>query len=203
MRRDAHFWMVMLIRGLLALIVGSMILVIPDMARTLLLRPLAVAIAVLGLATYGVLDSALILISSFMAESRTARVVLLAQGTVGVLIGLLLLFVVFEKVRLEWFLLLAALQAAYAGIGELMVARHSGTRAISRWNNAAGTVALVASAIYLILILGFAVRLNPDHITWLVYGYLVAFGIAQCTTAARMLYADRSLFLGPEPADCR
>jgi uncharacterized membrane protein HdeD (DUF308 family) len=197
MRTDAHFWFVMLLRGMLALLVGSMILVIPDMARTLLLLPLAIAIAVLGLATYGVLDSALILISSFMTQTRATRTVLLAQGALGVLIGMLLLFVVFEKARLEWFLLLAALQAAYAGVGELVVARHAGTHAISRWNSAAGVIALVASAAYFILMLG-AARLNPEHISWLVYGYLVAFGIAQSTTAARMLYADRKLFLGSD-----
>lgn len=203
MRKDAHFWMVMLMRGLLALLVGSMILVIPDMAHTLLLLPLAVAIAVLGLATYGVLDSALILISSFMTESRTTRSVLLAQGALGVLIGMLLLFVVFDKVRLEWFLLLAALQAAYAGIGELVVARHAGSHAISRWNNAAGVIALIASTVYFVLMLGVAPGLNPEHISWLVYGYLVAFGIAQSTTAARMLYSDRDAFLGPEGATSR
>jgi hypothetical protein len=203
MRKDAQFWMVMLMRGLFALVVGSMVLVIPDMARTLLLLPLALAIAVLGLATYGVLDSVPILISSFMTESRITRVALLAQGSFGIFIGLLLLFVVFEKVRLEWFLLLAALQAAYAGIGELVVARHAGSHAVSRWSNAAGVIALTASAAYFILMLGFSARLNPEHISWLVYGYLVAFSIAQCTTAARMLYADRSVFLGrgnPKPS---
>lgn len=199
MRRDARFWMVMLLRGLLALLVGSMVLVIPGMARTLLLLPLAVAIAVLGLATYGVIDSALTLISSFMTESRATQSVLLAQGILGILIGLLLLFVVFDKVRLEWFLLLAALQATYAGVGELVVARHTGSHAISLWSNAAGVVALCVAAISFVLMLRFATSLDPEHITWLVYSYLVAFGIAQCTTAARMLYAGRSAF--PRPAN--
>lgn len=187
MRRDAHFWMMMLQRGLLAVMVGSMFLVIPDMTRTLLLLPLAVAIAVLGLALYGVLDSALILISSFMTESRFARSMLQAQGTLGILIGLLLLFVVFDKARLEWFLLLAALQAAFAGFRELVIAGHAGMHAISHWNKTAGVLALFASAAYFVLIFGFALRLNPDHMSWLVFGYLVAFGITpmhNCRTHA-------------------
>ena len=203
MRKAAHFWMTMMMRGLLALVVGSMILVIPDMARTLLLLPVAFVIAVLGLATYGVLDSALILISSFMTQSRTARSVLLVQGIFGIFIGMLLLFVVFEKVRLEWFLLLAALQAAYAGIGELVVARHFGIPAISRWNNAAGVVALVAAVTYFVLMFEFSAKLDSQHLSALVYGYLVAFGIAQCTTAARMLYADQSMFPGHENVACQ
>lgn len=200
MRTDIHFWIVMLMRGLLALVAGSLILIIPDMARMLMLLPLALVIGILGLATYGVLDSVLILISSFMTESRATRSVLLVQGIFGIFIGLLLLFVVFEKVRLEWFLLLAALQAAYAGVGELVVARHARTRAISRWNNAAGVVALIAATTYFIVMLRYATSLNPEHISWLVYAYLVAFGIAQCITAARMLYADRSVLIGNESA---
>lgn len=203
MRRDAHFWIVMLLRGLLALFVGSMILVIPDMARSLLLVAMAVAISVLGLATYGVLDSVLLLISSFMTESRATKSVLLAQGAFGIAIGLLLLFVVFDRIRLEWFLALAALQAGCAGIGELVVARHAGTHSISRWSNAAGVIALMASAACLVLVAGYSASLNPDRVSWLIYAYLVAFGVAQCMTAARMLYADRSMFLGPEDSDCR
>jgi hypothetical protein len=32
--------------------------------------------------------------------------------------------------------------------------------------------------------------LLPREIAWLIYGYLLAFGMAQSLTAARMLYAD-------------
>ncbi|HWB32920.1 MAG TPA: hypothetical protein VG714_07090 [Acidobacteriaceae bacterium] len=190
LQRDAHFWIVVLIRGLFALLVGSLVLVIPDMARTMLV-PLAIAISVLGLATYGVIDSTLILISSFMAGSRVTRIVLLAQGSLGILIGLVLLFVVFDRVRLEWFLLLAATQAICAGVAELVVAKHAGSRAISRWNDATAIVAFSFGAAYIVLHVFFAAGLNPHRISSLVYGYLAAFGIAQCITAARMLYADR------------
>ena len=203
MRRDAHFWIVMLMRGLLALVVGSMIVVIPDMARTLLLLPLALVISLLGLATYGVLDSVLILSSRFMAESRTTRSVLVAQGMLGILIGALLLFVVFDRAKLEWFLSFAALQAICAGIGEVVIGRHGGTRATSYWNYAAATVALLTGAAYIVLRVGFAEVLSSNQVSWLVYAYLVAFGIAQCMTAARMLYADRSVLLGPEKANVR
>ena len=195
MRRDLHFWAVILMRGFVALLAGSCVLVIPDMARTLLLLPIAVVISILGLATYGVIDSVLVLISSFMTESARARVVLLAQGTVGIAIGILLLFVVFEQVRLEWFLSLAAVQALTTGVGELVVARHAATRSASVWNYAAGTIAIVAGIAYAIVRIGFAAYLQQREISWLVYAYLVAFGIAQCLTAARMIYADRNVFL--------
>jgi len=203
MRRDAHFWIVMLMRGLLALVVGSMILVIPDMARTILLLPLALVISLLGLATYGVLDSVLILISSFMAESRTTRSILVAQGMLGIVIGALLLFVVFDQAKLEWFLSFAALQAISAGVGEVIVARQGETRATSHWNYAAAAVGIMAGAGYLVLRIKFAAILTHNQISWFVYAYLVAFGIAQCMTAARMLYADRTAFPDAEKADAR
>jgi len=199
-RKDAYFWIVMLMRGIVALLMGSMVLIIPDMARTLLLLPLAMVIAILGLATYGVVDSAFVLVSSFMTESRAARAGLLVQGSVGISIGLLLLIVVFEKVHLEWFLILGAFQAACAGVGEMVVAKHARTHEISRWNYAAGAIALVSSIGYLTLLIGFANRLNSELISWLLYGYLIAFGIAQSITAARMLYADRRFFLGGQTA---
>ena len=203
MRRDAHLWIVMLMRGLLALVVGSMILVIPDMAGTILLLPLALVISLLSLATYGVLDSVLILISSFMTESRTTRSILVAQGMFGILIGILLLFVVFDQAKFEWFLSFAALQVISAGVGEVIVARHGETRATSDWNYAAATVGIMAGVGYLVLRIKFSGILSHNQISWFVYAYLVAFGIAQCMTAARMLHADRTAFLDPEKADAR
>jgi uncharacterized membrane protein HdeD (DUF308 family) len=194
MKRDMHFWLIVLIRGLISLLAGCFILVIPDMARTLLLLPIAVVISVLGLAMYGTIDSVLILISSFMTESRIPRAILLGQGAIGISIGVLLLTVVFEQVRLEWFLSLAAVQALCAGIGEVSLARHSQAQSISRWNYAAASVAFLAGVAYMVVRLKFAETLNQNQISWLVYGYLVAFGIAQCMTAARMLYADRGIF---------
>jgi len=123
--------------------------------------------------------------------------VLLIQGSAGIGLGLLLLFVVFEQVKLEWFLSLAALQAVSTGIGEIVVARHAPTHAVSIWNYAAGAVALVAAIAYAVVRIGFAYALQQRQISWLVYAYLVAFGVALCLTAARMIYADREAFLHP------
>lgn len=53
MKNDIHFWLATVVLGALALIMGSAVMVIPDMARTLLLLPFAVAISILCLAAYG------------------------------------------------------------------------------------------------------------------------------------------------------
>lgn len=190
MERDIHFWYTTLIRGFIALIAGSAIIFIPEMAHTILLLPIAVGVAVVGLATYGVLDSTLIFISSFMAASRPARVALRIQGVVGASVGLLLLSIVFERVQLEWFLSLAAVQAFSLCVGEFIVARHERRRATSSWNYAASAIAFLFACAYVTVRVRYADGLTYADLSWLVYAYLVALGIAQALTAARMIYAD-------------
>lgn len=190
MKKDLHFWFATLVRGFVALITGSMILVVPDMARTLLLLPMAVTVAILGLAAYGVLDSVLIFVSSYMVNNPRASLALRIQGTVGITIGVLLLSVVFDRVRLEWFLSLAALQAFSLAVGEVVIAKHQRNRAVSAWNYAAAVTAGIFACLYLVVRVKFAASLAYRDLSWLVYAYLLVLGIAQCLTAARMIYAD-------------
>jgi hypothetical protein len=198
MKNDIHFWIATLMRGGLALLFGSAVMVIPDMASTLLLLPFAVAISILCLAAYGVLDSAVVFITSFMASSRVPKIALRLQGTFGVMVGVILFSIVYNRVRLEWFLYLIALQALCAAIAEFTVGRHAFTRGTSIWNYAAAVVAFVAAISYLLAATVAQPSLDPRQIAWLVYGYLVAFGMAQCLTAARMLYTDRQIVAAQE-----
>ena len=190
MRTDEHFWWTTLVRGLLALVAGSFIAVIPDLARTLLLLPIAIVVAVLGLAVYGIIDSALVFVTSYMAASRPATITLRLQGVIGITVGVLLIRMSSEYVQISWFLILIALQSLSVAIAEFMVARHSKTASTSHWNFAAAGVALIFCCAYLYFLLAQAPRMVPREISWLVFGYLLAFGVAQCLTAARMLYAD-------------
>jgi hypothetical protein len=190
MRSDEHFWWATLIRGFIALIAGSAVMVIPDMARTLLLLPIAVVTAVLGLAVYGILDSCLVFVTSYMAASRPATIALRVQGAVGVAVGILLVWIFSDYVQLSWFLMLIVVQSLSTAIAEFLVARHSMTPATSRWNFTAAGVAFAFSCAYLYVLLVQAAHLGTREISWLVFGYLLALGLAQCLTAARMLYTD-------------
>jgi len=190
MQKDIHFWFTTLFRGFVALLAGSGILVIPDMARTILLLPFAITFAVVGLAAYGILDSTMIFVSSYMVESRRTKIALRLQGTVGVAVGVTLLFVVADHVQLAWFLSLAALQALGVAVGEFVVARHEHRRSISVWNYAGAAVALCFGVLYLLVRFEYLEHLTYRDVSWLIYAYLVAFGIAQCLTAARVIYAD-------------
>ncbi len=191
MKNDIHFWAATLIRGILALVVGSAAMVIPDMAKTLLLLPFAIVISILCLGCYGVIDSAIVFVSSFMVATSRARIALRLQGAMGAMVGVLLLSVAYDMVRLHWFLYLVGFQALCAAIAEFVVARHASTKKASIWSYSASAVAFVCSLAYTVAAIAFGENLTPEKIAWLVYGYLVAFGMAQCLTAARMLYVDR------------
>jgi hypothetical protein len=73
LKKDLHFWVTVLARGFIALLAGGGILIVSAMARIILLQPIALAVAIVGLAAYGVVDSTLIFVSSFMCESKRAR----------------------------------------------------------------------------------------------------------------------------------
>ena len=189
-KRDEHFWWTTLVRGFGALVAGSAILVVPEMARMLLLLPIAMLVAVLGLAVYGIVDSALIFASSFMATSIRLRLALRLQGVLGVLVGLLLYVVFLDRARLRWFLVLVAVQCFTTALAEFILARHTPRPGDSRWDYAGSAVALVFGAVYLSLALASGDSMMEEEIAWLVYAWLLAAGLALSLKAARMLYAD-------------
>ena len=189
MRRHIHFWFTTLARGFVAMFVGSAIWVVPDMAGSLLLLPMAVGFSVLTLAAYGVVDSAFVLLSSTMSRSKQVAMALRTQGIVGIGVGVLLFTVVYEHVQLEWFLVLAAVQALCMAVTELVVARHTSSHAKSMWNYGAAAVAFCFGCAYLLLRFVYAGSLTSQEICWLIYGYLLTFGFFECITALRMLYS--------------
>ena len=65
-----------MIRGLLAILAGTGVLFIPEMASTILLLPFAIATSILCLAAYGTIDSAIVFTTSFPIP----RTVLAARG---------------------------------------------------------------------------------------------------------------------------
>jgi len=189
MHRQVQFWYTTLARGVLALFAGSAIWFIPEMAGSLLLLPMAVAFSVLALAGYGVIDSSFIFLSSLMTRSKLAALALRLQSVVGIAVGVLIFAVVYERVRLEWFLLLAAVQALCTFVVEIVVAHQTHSHAKTVWNYGAAAVAFCFGCVYLVLRFRFADVLETGTICLFIYGYLLAFGFFQALTAIRMLYA--------------
>ncbi len=191
MEKYENFWIVTILRGALALLIGSAILVVPDMARTLLFLPFAVAFVILSLVVYGIADSVLVCITSFFMVLHPARMALRLQSAAGIAIGILFGSILFDRVRIEWFLYLIALQAFETAYSEVTIARHTSPKLGSRVNYAAAGVALVCAMLYAIAAFVAPAALTAREIAFLAYAYLAAFGVAQSLMAARMLYLER------------
>ena len=189
MKTYSEYWAAMMIRGILAVVAGTGVLFIPEMASTILLLPFAVVISILCLAAYGTIDSAIILTTSFMIpRQQPGRLALRMQGICGAVIGILLFALVSDQVELHWYLYLAAVQAATAAITEFIVARGTSAHHGAKWCYASAAVAAISSIALL-----FGKNLSPRELAWLLYGYLGVFGFNLFALSARMLFAEREL----------
>jgi|SRR5271168_1071741 len=190
MKAYSEYWGATMIRGFIAIIISTGILFIPEMAATILLLPFAIAISILCLAAYGVIDSAIIFTTSFMIPGqKPGRQALRIQGICGAIIGILLFAAVYDHVELRWFLYLAAIQAAGLAVTEFLVAKGTSKHHGSKWCYASAIIAAVSA----IALLSFGRDLSPRELAWLIYGYLGIFGFNLFILSARMLFAEREL----------
>ncbi len=189
MKTYSEYWITTMIRGLIAIVFGTGVLFVPEMATTILLLPFAISISILCLGAYGTIDSALVFVSSFLIPvDRPGRVALRLQGVLGAVVGMLLFALVYDHVGLPWFLYLASAQAAGAAISEFMVARGTAVEHGAKWCYVSAVVAGV-SAVALLL----GRRLEPKELAWVLYGYLMLFGFNMVTLSARMLFTERKM----------
>jgi uncharacterized membrane protein HdeD (DUF308 family) len=189
MKAYSDYWTATMIRGLLAIVAGTGVLFIPEMASTLLLLPFAIVISILCLAAYGTIDSAIVLTTTFMIPRKhSGRLVLRMQGICGAAIGILLFVVAYNRIDLHWFLYLAAVQAAGTAVAEFTVARGTTAHHGSNWCYASAIVAAISSIALL-----FGKNLSPRELAWLIYGYLGLFGFNLFALSARMLFAEQEL----------
>jgi hypothetical protein len=189
MKAYSEYWAATMIRGFFAVVTGTGILFIPEMASTILLLPFAIVISILCLAAYGTIDSTIILTTSFMIpRQQPGRLALRMQGICGAIIGILMFVLVSNRIDLHWFIYLAAVQAATAAITEFIVARGTSAHHGARWCYASATVAAISSIALL-----FGRNLSPRELAWLLYGYLGVFGFNLFALSARMLLAEREI----------
>ena len=140
MPRYENFWIVTILRGVFAILIGSAIFVVPDMARTILFLPFAIAVVIISLVAYGIADSVLVFITSFFLALHPARIALRLQSAAGIVIGILFGSILFDRIRLEWFLYLIALQAFATAYAEITVARYTSEQLGSRVSYVAAAV---------------------------------------------------------------
>lgn len=183
----SKYWAAMMVRGFIALLAATAILFISGLAATLLLLPFAVVISILCLAAYGVLDSAVVIASSFMVPAnRPGRLALRLQGILGVTLGVLMFSISYGRAMLYWFLYLAAAQAAAVAVAEFITARETSRHHESRWCYVSAGLAL-GSAIALLA----ARNLPHREMAWVIYGYLGLFGLNLVVLSAKMLFSEK------------
>lgn len=193
MKEHENFWIATILRGVLAVLIGSGILVVPDLARTILLLPFALAVVILSLAIYGVADSILVFVTSFFTSLVRVKTILRAQSAFGVAIGALFCSILFDRIHLEWFLYLIALQALATSIAEFMIARHTSREHGSRWCYVAAAIGFFCAAFYAVTATAGAAEDTAREVALLAYAYLAVFGVAQTLMATRMLSLEHHL----------
>lgn len=188
-RTYSEYWATSLCRGLLALLFGTAILIIPALASVIFLVPFAIVLSVVCLAAYGFIDSALVFATSFMVpHHRAGRIALSLQGALGAVLAVVLFSMAYERVDVHWFLYIAAAQAGQTAVAELIVARGTSAENGAHWCYGS---AAVAGCSCVALLLG--KNAAPPMIAWLLYGYLGAFGFNLFALSARMLFAERQI----------
>lgn len=189
METYTKYWVATLIRGIVAILAGMAVLVLPQAINLVFLLPFAILISMMCLAAYGTVDSLIVLITSFLIPHHKAgRTALRLQGILGAVSGALLFFLVYDRAQLKWFLYLAAFQALGAAITELTVARGTSAHHGSRWCFGSAAVAAISAVALL-----FGGNLEPQNIALLLFGYLGIFGFTLCLLSARMLFAERGV----------
>jgi uncharacterized membrane protein HdeD (DUF308 family) len=191
MKKHEDFWIATILRGVLAILIGSGVLIVPDLARTILFLPFALAFVILSLAVYGVVDSVLVFITSFFTELGRVKSVLRLQSAFGVVLGALFCSIFFDRIHLEWFLYLIAIQAFATSCAEFMIACHTSREHGSSWCYVASAIALVCAATYAVVATVAPATLSTREIALLAYAYLAVFGVAQTLMATRMLIIER------------
>jgi hypothetical protein len=182
-----EYWAATMVRGVLAIIAATAVLVIPQMAETILLRPFAVVASLCVLSAYVFMDSAVVLVSSFMIpRGMPGRFALRLQGVGGAVIGAALFSLIYQGETMRWFLYLVALQAAGLAVTEFVVARGTAVHHEAAWCYAAAGIAAVSAVALL-----FGGGLSPRRLAWLIYCYLGLFGFDLFALAARMLFEER------------
>ncbi|HEY1212312.1 MAG TPA: hypothetical protein VGE93_01645 [Bryobacteraceae bacterium] len=188
MKHFVHFGWITIARGVLAILTSLAIVAVPDAVRTLFLLPLAVAYSIVALAVYGILDSTLVWIASFNTDALWPRIAQRFQSFLGICSGTLLLTVLFEHMQLLWFFYLMGFQLLTIAIGELVTASHLSKHHHSTWARLTGWLAAVGGLLLIVLAASYAQALTYRLIAWVLYFYLLAFGLLQCGIGALMLY---------------
>jgi hypothetical protein len=180
------YWLATCVRGVIALAAGVTIIFCSELNSTILLLPLGIVLSRLVLSAYVVVDSAVIVASSFMLpHHHLGRVALRIRGAIGMPIGIACFILGQGEADLEWFIYLVALQAASVAIADYLFAREIAEFHNSKWCYAAAGIAALSS-------IGLLIFHNATGhlLIWVLFGYLWCFGLVLFVLSCHMLYEE-------------
>ena len=187
-----RYWLTNLIRGLAALLASAGLAYLPRLLDSTLSRalflPFAVAISLVCLSLYGIVDSGLLItIGCAIRKPRAVHWLVVVQGLAA--LTLLVIVTAYSKdgLNLRFFTYFAALQALSSGLAEALIAirakHHQGTA----WLLTCASISLICS-----IALALGGNLGAADQARVILGYLTLRGISLTLLSLRMLYLEES-----------
>ena len=186
------YWLTNLGRGVLALLAsigaGFLPSVVSSTINSVLFLPIAVAISMLFLSLYGILDSSLLVVTGcILPKSRKVHWLVILQGLTGLVLLVTLTILSGDGLNLRFFVLFAGLQALFTALAEMTIAirakHHQGTA----WLLMCAGISLTCS---IALLLGG--NLSAFEQAALIFFYLLLLGTSLTVLSLRMLYIEES-----------
>lgn len=186
------YWLVNLLRGLLAVLASAGVAYLPMILDSTLSRliflPFAIAISLVCFSLYGIIDSALLVaVGCVIRKPRTVHWLVILQGLFA--LTLLAFITIFSKddLHLRFFMYFAPLQALSSGLAEALIAigarHHQGTM----WFLACAAISLICC-----VALVFGGDLSAADQARVILGYLTVRGISLSLLSVRMIYIAES-----------
>lgn len=187
-----RYWLTNLIRGLAALLATIGLAYLPRLLDSTLSRaiflPFAIAISLVCLSLYGIVDSGLLItIGCAIRKPRAVHWLVVLQGLAAATLLLIVTAYSTDDLNLRFFTYFAALQALSSGLAESLIAirakHHQGTA----WLLTCASISFVCS-----VALALDGNLTAADQARMILGYLTLRGISLTLLSLRMLYLEES-----------
>ena len=186
MENTTKYWAATTFRGIAGILAGVGMIFFPHAAWIGSRYPFALSLSILCLASFGVIDGAILLKTNWAAPvCVTGRLIVRTQGIIGATTGILLFWLLYLQADVRWFLDLGALQACLAACTSLAM---SVGLVSHRKTLVCYCSALVSTLCAFCLLAGSLLPLSAG--SWLIDGYLCLFGLNLMILAVGMLSGE-------------
>ena len=186
------YWLTNLGRGILALLASVGASFLPSFVNSTISRalflPFAVAISLLCLSLYGILDSSFLVVTGcILPKGRRVHWLVILQGVTGLVLLVALTILSGDGLNLRFFVVFAGLQALFTSLAEATIAIRARHHQGNAWLLMCAGISLTCS---IALLLGG--NLSEFEQARLIFWYLLLLGTSLTVLSLRMLYIEES-----------